>query len=73
MTELAWYETRDQVATVTLDSPRHRNALTMALIGEMTVQITGHFRATWPSRAESPGRPGEASGPSRTAGCAVRR
>lgn len=39
MTELARYETRDQVATVTLDSPHNRNALTMALIGEMTARI----------------------------------
>ena len=39
MAELAWYETRDQVATVTLDSPRNRNALTMALVGEMTARI----------------------------------
>ena len=34
MTELVRYETRDQVATVTLDSPHNRNALTIALIGK---------------------------------------
>lgn len=34
MTGLVRYETRDQVATVTLDSPHDRNALTMALIGK---------------------------------------
>ena len=39
MTELVRYETRDQVATVTLDSPHSRNALTMALIREMTARI----------------------------------
>ena len=39
MTELVRYETRDQVATVTLDSPHNRNAPTMALIGEMTARI----------------------------------
>jgi enoyl-CoA hydratase/carnithine racemase len=33
MTALVRYETREQVATVTLDSPHNRNALTMAAWG----------------------------------------
>lgn len=35
MTELVHYEARDAVATITLDSPHNRNALSRQLVGEL--------------------------------------
>jgi enoyl-CoA hydratase len=40
MTELVRYETGEEVATVTLDSPRNRNALSAQLVAELSARLT---------------------------------
>lgn len=40
MTSLVYYDVSDQVATITLDSPENRNALSRTLVAELTGSLT---------------------------------
>jgi enoyl-CoA hydratase len=40
VTSLVYYDVSDQVATITLDSPENRNALSRTLVGELTGSLT---------------------------------
>jgi enoyl-CoA hydratase len=40
VTSLVRYDVRDQIATITLDSPKNRNALSRTLLGELTSSLT---------------------------------